>query len=228
MMEKNPKADLWSRIQEQKDFDSQVKAHIENLPQRMPKVDLWNAIENKLEDKSPIIPIWKYGMVAASMAFILALSGIAYLGWEEKNVEPPLVTEVVSETPKPNVNDTKPAIESQSIEEIPEPIKIKESLPEPPQNNEIKRNGMSPVEIPTIAPPELDLTKIIASEVIVPERQEIESAPTLHRVTVSWGLQDKVKLRANFGGVNPESAPIQQLGRADEKRNSIKIKFKKD
>lgn len=49
--EHSPNSDLWSKIQQRKDFDSQVKMHASNLPEKAPKVDLWSSIEKELEQK---------------------------------------------------------------------------------------------------------------------------------------------------------------------------------
>lgn len=227
MKEYSPKPDLWSKIQLQKDFDSQVKAHAANLSEKMPKTDLWSAIENQLDQKTPVVPLWKYGMVAASIGLILALSGIVYLQFGEKDVKPLLITEVNIPSTELETREEKPTAESESVliatEEIkPEKLKTNAS-PKQPANRET---------IVPIALPKLDLARRtiedkVLSELKIPSTPQLEELQTLHKVHISWGFQDKKKLQTTFAPHTPEIIAIQQIGRAEQPKKSIKIYFQK-
>ncbi|PZX50223.1 hypothetical protein [Algoriphagus chordae] len=225
MNEYSPKPDLWSKIQQRRDFDSQVASHARNLPERMPKADLWNSIESELDKKTPVVPLWKYGMAAASIALILAISGIAYLQFGDKDTEAQLITERSPVSTEPIATETIPPIQKESEES--NAIEIKVEQPTAPLRKEVVKNIPTPIEIPTLDLPDLSIENTLISEVIIPKTAEVEVPQTLHKVQISWGFQDKSKLRTTFGAAVPEDISNQQIGRADQTPNSIKIRFKK-
>jgi hypothetical protein len=227
MTEYNPKPDLWSKIQQRKDFDSQVKGHVTNLPGRMPKADLWAGIESELDRKTPVIPLWKYGMSAASIALILALSGIAYLEFGKKDMETPLITEVIPETPELNTTETKVPVETEPAVETSEQIEVEKPKTNATQQKLSNRVSPTAIEIPRLDLPDISIENSLISEVIIPPTSEQEAPETLHKVRISWGIQDKSKLRSTFGSGTPEDISERQIGRADQKPTSIKIRFKK-
>ncbi|MEP4376791.1 MAG: hypothetical protein ABJ333_17205, partial [Algoriphagus sp.] len=146
--EHSPKSDLWSKIQAQKDFDAQVKAHASNLPLKEPKADLWSAIESELDQKTPVIPLWKYGVVAASLVLILAISGIAYLEVGTKDMREPVITEKITTTPElPTSKESKDTGDNSTT--VPQ---IQSQLAENhiPQNQPIKKETIAPVGIPKL------------------------------------------------------------------------------
>ncbi|MEB2781632.1 hypothetical protein U3A58_14640 [Algoriphagus sp. C2-6-M1] len=221
------KPDLWSKIQQRKDFDSQVKEHAQNLPESMPKMDLWNAIEHELDRKTPVIPLWKYGRVAASVGLILVLSGIAYLQFGEKDVGTQMVTEVDVQIPEVNLLDQQTKIQPESSVE-----KFKQIEPDNPKPNIIQkklsdRETTDPIVFPKLDLPDLDTKNKFVSKLIIAHSLEAEEPETLHKVRISWGIQEKSKIRTTFGASDPEQITFQQTGRADPSKNSIKIKFQK-
>ncbi len=223
----NPKPDLWSKIKQRKDFDLQVKEHVPHLPVKMPKADLWNAIEIELDQKSPIIPLWKYGMVAASIALILALSGIAYLQVSEKGTDPPMITEVSMPAAEIETIDKNLGVETE-----PEVVRPEASIPEisktvTSQKKLPQRKKIAPIELPELDLEELTIENTFVSELIIPTKPEVEAPKTLHKVRISWGIQDKSKLRTTFDSGAPEDISERQIGRVDGTSNSIKIIFKK-
>ncbi|MEB2786719.1 hypothetical protein [Algoriphagus persicinus] len=226
-MKYSPKPDLWSKIQQRKDFDSQVKEHAQNLPESTPKMDLWNAIERELDRKTPLIPLWKYGMVAASIGLILVLSGIAYLQFGEKDVGTQMVTEVNVQIPEVNLLDQQTTIQPESSVE-----KFKQIEPDNPKPNIIQkklsdRETTDPIVFPKLDLPDLDTKNMFVSKLIITPSLEAEEPETLHKVRISWGIQEKSKIRTTFGASDPEQITFQQTGRADLSKNSIKIKFQK-
>lgn len=227
MKEYNPKPDLWSKIQQRKAFDLQVKEHVSNLPEKMPKADLWTAIERELDQKKPVIPLWKYGMVAASIGLILALSGIAYLQFGQEKVEKELVTEVIKEIPELNATDITFPVETEPALVKPEQIEVEKLYTNDPQQKVVNRISPDYIKIPTLKSPVITINNSLISEVIIPPTSEQEAPQTLHKVKISWGFQNKSKLRTTFGVSDPEYITNQQMGRADQAPSSIKIKFKK-
>ncbi len=227
MKKHSPNPDLWSKIQQQKDFDSQVKMHASNLPQRMPKADLWNAIEKELDQKKPIIPLWKYVAVAASLAFILMLSGLAFWQVGDNKTDNQLITEIVlpvEETLKPE-NNSPVQLES-TTEEIKKTKAnaLKEETPEKPK---IKRSNLEPLELPEIERTGGSLENTLISELILPPKQEKLAQETFHKVQISWGLKEKIKVRTQFASRETDPLLNQQVSRIEPSKNSIKIKFQK-
>lgn len=223
----NPKPNLWTKIQQQKDFDVQVKMHAVNLPTRMPKADLWSSIESELDRKTPVVPLWKYGMAAASITLILALSGIAYLEFGEKDVVTPLTTEITVKTPEQNTSKKSEPVEIKSKEETPTEIEAKESIKNVPEQKVTNKISPVTIEIPTLDSPEIDIETSLISGVIIPPSPEKRKPQTLHKVRISWGMQEKSKLQTKFGSSTPEGISNQQLGLANQTKNSIKINFQK-
>ncbi|WP_339757891.1 hypothetical protein [Algoriphagus aquimarinus] len=226
MNEFSPKPDLWSKIQLRKDFDSQVKNHAANLPERMPKADLWNAIGSELDRKTPV-PLWKYGTATASTALILALSGLAYLEFGKKDVETPLITKAAVETPDLNNTDINPLIKVDPASMNLELIEVEKPNTPTSQLTEPTRITPAPIEIPALDLPDLTIENTLISEIIIPPVPEQAAPQTLHKVQISWGFQDKKKLRTSFGSGALEDITERQIGRVDETSNSIKINFKK-
>lgn len=227
MKEYNPKPDLWSKIQQRKDFDFQVKEHAQNLPEKMPKADLWSAVEREMDQKKPVIPLWKYGMAAASIGLILTLAGIAYLQFGKKKVEKQLVTEVIMEIPELDTTDITFPVETEPALVKPGQIEVKKLYTNDPQQKVINRISPDYIKIPALKSPVITINNSLISEVIIPPTPEQEAPQTLHKVKISWGFQDKSKLRTIFGASDPENITNQQMGRADQAPSSIKIKFKK-
>lgn len=223
----NPKPDLWSKIQQRKDFDSQVKEHVPNLPVKMPKADLWDSIESKLDQKTPVIPLWKYGMAAASIALILALLSIAYLEFGGKDAVTPLTTEVTVKTPELNTTAKTEPTETKSAVETPTQIEAQESITNVPEQKVTNRISPITIETPTLDLPDFSVETNLITEVIIPPAPDKDAPQTLHKVRISWGMQEKSKLQTKFGSSTPEDISNQQLGLANQPKNSIKINFHK-
>ncbi len=227
MKEYNPKPDLWSKIQQRKDFDLQVKEHVPNLPEKMPKADLWSTVEKELDQKKPVIPLWKYGMAAACIGLILVLSRIAYLDFGDKDVKPQIITEINAPSTELAMPDQKPDTETISALVVTEEIK-----PEEPRTNASPKRAADRETIAPIEPPKLDLANwnidnTVVSKLKSPSIPDREEPQTLHKVQISWGFKDKKKIQTTFGSRNPENIAPQQMGRSDLPKNSIKINFQK-
>lgn len=227
MKEFNPKPDLWSKIQQRKSFDSQVKNHVPNLPERLPKADLWNSIESELDQKAPVVLLWRYAIAAASIALIFALSGIVYLEFDPKEVKTLLTTKISTHFTEPNALEEAKSKETKPAIEITDQIESKKIVTSSPQSNTTKREVIAPIDVPKTNLTDLSFENSIVSVLIIPETPEIQTATTQHKVRISWGIQDKGKLRTTFGAGAPEEISDQYIGRADQSPNSIKIRFKK-
>lgn len=225
--EHSPNSDLWSKIQQRKDFDSQVKMHASNLPEKAPKVDLWSSIEKELEQKTPVVPLWKYGMAAASIALILALCGISYLEFGRKDAVTPLTTEVSVKNPELNTASKIGTDETKSAVETPSQIEAEKSNTNVSEQKVNDRISPVTIELPTLDLPEIRIETSLISEVIIPPVPVREAPQTLHKVRISWGMQEKSKLQTKFGSSTPEDISNQQLGLANQPKNSIKINFHK-
>lgn len=223
MKEYSPKPDLWSKIQEKKDFDIQVKAHVPNLPQRMPKAGLWDAIEQELDRKKPVVPLWKYGMVAASIALIVALSGIVYLQFGEKVTQTELITEV--DPPSAEIRVPQNEETEEVVPTFNPPAKTADNKP---QEVRVNREPAAAIEITPLEINDLTIENTLISEVIIPPAPDVLPPETYHKVQISWGFQERTKLKATFGSQSPESITNSQTSRANSSNNSIKIKFQKE
>lgn len=227
MKEFSPKPDLWSKIQQRKDFDSQVKGHVTNLPERMPKADLWAGIESEFDRKTPVIPLWKYRMAAASIALILAISGIAYLQFGEKTQDTQLITEVKTRVPEIIIPEVAPSIDSELEKEKSEQVEVEKPKTNATQQKLSNRVSPTAIEIPRLDLPDISIENSLISEVITPPSTEQEAQKTLHKVRISWGIQEKSKLHTKFGSNTPDDISNQQLGFANQPKNSIKVNFHK-
>lgn len=217
----NPKLDLWTKIQQQKDFDAQVKMHAANLPERMPKADLWSNIESELDRKTPVIPLWKYGMAAASIALILALSGIAYLQFGEKEVEQQVVSEVSRSGPELTDVDENKVSEEMSdlgITQRNEPIILKsKKLP-------ISREKTIPIEIEKLDLTELSIENTFIQELKISLAPVQEAPKTLHQVSISWSrIKPRLQVKTQFGQqelVQSTQAAVDPIGQVSIKINN--------
>lgn len=227
MKKYSPKPDLWSKILERKEFDSQVKDHVTNLPVKMPKADLWEAIEKELDQKTPIIPLWKYGMAAAAIALIFALTGIAYFEFGEKEVETKLITKVSLPSTEIETIETNPEAETKPEDLKTEVIKPETPIVSKPRQSSPQSETITPIEPPELNLADLSIENTFVSELIIPPAPEVEVPQTLHKVRISWGMQEKSKLQTKFGSSSPEDISNQQLGLANQPKNSIKINFHK-
>ncbi|MDR7132177.1 hypothetical protein J2X69_004544 [Algoriphagus sp. 4150] len=223
----SPKQDLWSKIQQRKDFDLQVKEHVANLPERMPKADLWNTIESELDHKTPVVALWKYRLAAASIALILALSGIAYLEFGYKDVKPQLITEVNAPSHEFIIPDKKPVTEAESTLNATIESQLGKTRTNASPKQPVKRETIAVIELPKLDLEDLVIENTVVSELKTPSIPEPEELQTLHKVKISWGFQDNKKLQTTFGSRNPENIDNQQIGRSEQPKNSIKINFQK-
>ena len=224
MKEYSPKPDLWSKIQQRKDFDSQVKEHIPNLPVKMPKADLWDAIEKELDQKTPIIPLWKYGMAAAAIALILAFSGIAYFELGEKEEETPLITEVSLPPTEIETIDTNPKAETESENLKPDLIKAETPILSKPRQSSTQRETITPIETQELNLSDLSIENTFVSELIIPPAAEVEPPKTLHQVTISWSkIKPKMQITTGFGRQDPELNQKQQASTDQKAQVTIDI-----
>ncbi|WP_057939336.1 hypothetical protein [Algoriphagus resistens] len=218
MKEYNPKPDLWSKIQQRKNFDVQVREHLPNLPKKMPKADLWTAIERELDQKKPVIPLWKYGMVAASIGLILMCVGIAYLEFGETDVKPQMITGENTPPAEHIMPEEKPFTKTGSALNATE-----ETQTENPDTNASIKKPESRETIPLIKLPRRDLADLsientYASKLIIPPTTEHETPKTLHQVSISWSkIKPGLQLKTPFGRQESElgqKASIDQVGQA--------------
>lgn len=227
MKEYSPKSDLWSKIQQRRDFDSQVKTHVQSLPAKMPKADLWLAIESELDQKTPLIPIWKYGVAAASIALIITISSISYLQFREKEVATQVITELTVPNTQLNTIDENVVTAIEPALMIPQQIEQESAKSNTYQTQAINRETQAPINVPQVDLATLSIQNTFVSELIIPPTPELKPLKTLHEVRISWGITGKNKLRTIFGAGTPEEINDQQISRAELTPNSIKIKFKK-
>lgn len=218
----NPKPDLWSKIQQRKDFDLQVKEHVPNLPVKMPKADLWDSIESELDQKTPLIPLWKYGIAAASIALILALSGIAYLQFDEKEAKTPLVTEV-------SIPSTKLETIDKNLEGEPEALKTEVIKPETPlpatsRKTSPQRETIAPIELPELNLEDLNIKNTFVSDLIIPPTTVAEAPKTLHQVSISWSkIKPKMQITTGFGRKESELSQKQQASSEQKAHVTLEI-----
>jgi hypothetical protein len=233
MKQYKPKSDLWGKIENRRSFESQLNDLTKKLPIKEPIGDLWNQIEKELDQKPKILPIWIYISIAASIVLILSLGAIFYL---QSTSEIP-IQDLISENSITNETTNESRLKSIDVEngdsvEIPkleeEPIDQKVLILPVETKKQTKRVVTNPITIskPSITTINQDL--IVVSDANIIQSQPLERSKTLHKVTISWGLNEKTKLRTQFGPNYSDPAFNQQLGRASENKNSIKIKFNKE
>ncbi|WP_296699182.1 hypothetical protein [Algoriphagus sp.] len=226
MKDLTPKSDLWSKIESRRDFESQLNDLSKKLPLREPKIDLWDQIERQLDQEQKVFPIWRYLSIAVSFVLIMAFGAIIYNNITSEKTDLDLVSET-STTEANSFDKTKELVESTEEEELFNAEKAEIQSSEKIRN-ESNRTLSKPVMVPKkpILFPKQDLKLISEAGVIL--NQPTEKPQTLHKVTISWGLNEKKKIRTQFGTNYSDPNLPQQLGRASESKNSIKIKFNKE
>jgi len=227
MKEYSPKPDLWSKIQQRMDFDQQVQNHVPNLPERLPKVALWDAIERELDQRRPIVPIWRFAKVAASIALIVALSITAYLELRVTSSNPMPLSEEMFNPPTLNSIGEEHKVQTERTETLMDEKLVPEDIPETFQPKAIIKKRIDPIETAKLILPNLTIEEVLVSELIVPSIPLPEAPKTLHQVQISWVIQDKSKLRTTFGAGIPKDVINQQIGQANQSAGAIQIKFEK-
>ncbi|MEN2283598.1 hypothetical protein AAGF08_15755 [Algoriphagus sp. SE2] len=228
MKELNPKSDLWSKIESRRDFENQLDGLVKKLPTKEPKTNLWDQIDLKLDQEKRVFPIWTYVSIAVSIVLIMAFGVTLY------NVnKAPIKTETnlisVNSIPKKNIsNEPEEELATTSTNE--ELKKIEETTNEFSKevNKGSKRILLEPITVPNkpFLLPKQELKLISESNIILNNPKG--KAVTMHKVSISWGLNEKKKIRTQFGSTYPDPSLTQQLGRASKNQNSIKIKFNKE
>lgn len=232
MKKPNLDRDLWSKIQDRKIFDSQVKMHLPNLPKREPKIDLWESIEEQLDSKKPVvIPIWGYGLVAASLALVLSVSAFLFFQRDSNNSDYDLLTDVQVEIPKSNPSDQKSdsepklLVETETSLEVIQPIEKKKTSPEKTikESPRVKES----VKIPEIDFPELDLSlPSTLAENFQGTLGKEEERETLHQVSISWNkLKPRMKILTGFGKQKLDLGDQQQAS-VNQPKSQLTIEIK--
>ncbi|SIO12762.1 hypothetical protein [Algoriphagus halophilus] len=224
MKEFNPNPDLWSRIQTRKEFDNQLQGLITELPERSPKAELWSNIENILDQQEAPIPIWKYLSIAAAIILIVSFSGIYFMNQNSTTINPQDQVAINSDD-----LDLAPSVEKEIIlEKKNSPEELQKDAPIPLEDNiEKKRQDVSvPKKVDKPAITEIKNNGLEASSLIIPERSLPQKAPSYHQVTIAWEIQEKIKIRTQFGK-RPEIGIHQQIGKAEPSKRTIQIDFKR-
>ncbi|MBN3584522.1 hypothetical protein JYB64_19175 [Algoriphagus aestuarii] len=227
MKEREPKSDLWSRIEKRKDFESQLNDLIKTLPTKDPTINLWKQIEAQLDEEKQIFPIWRYVSVAVSIVLILAFGAIFFDQLSSKKAPQEMVTE--NSTPKAFQSDLsdkeEKLIHSEPTEELVSTEKEDLLLSEEIQK-ESTRAFIKPVKVPNKPLTFIEQKMKLVSDTTIALSLPSEKPKSLHKVTISWGLNEKTKLKTKLGSTFSDPAFNQQFGRTNE--NSIIIKLKKE
>ncbi|WP_373400126.1 hypothetical protein V8V91_11245 [Algoriphagus halophilus] len=224
MKEFNPNPDLWSRIQNRKEFDNQLQGLITELPERSPKAELWSNIENILDQQEAPMPIWKYLSIAAAVLLIVSFSGVYFMNQNSTSLKPQDQVAINTDD-----LDLAPSLEKEIVlEKNNNPEEFQKEAPIPFVNNiEKKRQDVSvPKKVDKPAITEIKNNGLQASSLIIPERSLPQKAPSYHQVTIAWEIQEKIKIRTQFGK-RPETSIDQQIGKAAPSKRTIQIDFKR-
>lgn len=232
MKKPNLDHDLWSKIQDRKNFDYQVKMHLPNLPKREPKIDLWKSIEEELDSKKPVvIPIWRYGLMAASLALVLSVSAILFFQLDTKNSDSDLITDVQVEIPKSNPNDQKSDTEPMLPVEIDSSPEIIQSIEKAETSPEItikeSHRDRDSIRVPEIDLPDLEFSlPSTLAENFQDDLEKEEERKTLHQVSISWNkLKPRMKILTGFGKQNLDLGNQQQAS-ANQSKGQLTIEIK--
>lgn len=217
MKEYNPKPDLWSKIQQRKDFDLQVKEHVSNLPEKMPKADLWSAVERELDQKKPVIPLWKYGMVAASIGLILTLAGIAYLEFGETDVKHQMVAGENTPSTELIMPEEKPITETELALNTTEETQLEKPNTNISPKHPVSRETIAPIKLPKLDLADLTIENTYVMELIIPPATAHETPKTLHQVSISWSkIKPGIQLKTPFGRQESELGQKASIDQASQ------------
>lgn len=225
MKEFNPNPDLWSKIQNRKEFENQLHGLLTELPERSPKAELWSNIENILDHQEAPTPIWKYLSVAAAVLLIISFSGIYVLNQNAITTNPQGQVAVNSDELVSNpAEEQNIALEKTIVAE-----NIKKDVPIPLVDNIEKRRQK--VSLPKkVEKPEITQIRnngLQASSLMIPEKSLPPKVPSYHQVTIAWEIQEKIKIRTQFGK-RPETTINQQIGKVEPSKRAIQIDFKRE
>lgn len=226
LKEHSPRDNAWSKIQEEKGFETQLHRHLHGLPVMEPKADTWTGIQQKMEKKKRIA-FFRPLLVAAGLA------GILWFGYFLSNAN--LEINQMRENPDQFISDLSEAIQKnpeQSSEEV-NSIKEKEQGSKPStivlEKKSVNRITEKPIliskewltEAPMPSTRQMDLNK--KGQFIPPVDAKNES---FHQVTISWGMNEKKKFRIGQPKENLILTQDQLVGRETTIKKNQLLNFK--
>jgi hypothetical protein len=225
--EHEPRSNSWEKLMQKKDFDSQLRKNLNELPSFSPSDFAWERIEDKLNGQKRVFP-WETFLIAASLAGFFLIAFFLLRQETVKIDSPNPTSQAIQERQIPE-KSIQPARLDRPENETTQ-IKEKESLP----NGEIKKqrindNGLAVSNRPPISVQNMPISKELKldrREKYAPVTEASEE--TYHSVAISWEL-DKIKfqVKTNFGAKDPlflestgnEKSDLQARIRLQRKNN---------
>lgn len=217
----SPKEDSWNKILQKQDFESQLKQNLKKLPEFEPAPFAWGAIEEKLEKKKRAV-VWRPFLIAASLTGLFLLAFYLIRQGAVISDEQDMPQEILTEAPVIKLEETNPGSTSEEI--IPSKT---ETQPKPNSKKTPNRQSFEPIKVPNttlafsqdleVNPPDLQPRNPIESIAVAPNE-------SYHRVAISWGLKEKVKLK--LGAQSNDWLERSESLRAQEKSKPAKNPLK--
>ncbi|AWW31260.1 hypothetical protein DN752_14635 [Echinicola strongylocentroti] len=202
--EHHPNQGSWEALTSKLDMESQLKRETENLPSIGPSKDIWPAITSELDRRRPAPWWWTAG--AAVMAGIGLLLAINLLDATNEFHREYLVTTVspwqtpssikLPEKPKPlpskQLPKTVTSIAKTTVKRAPEQPVILED------------NNLPLLQIPWLEEPYSASGSIAVSAETKTDQDTVKATPSFHEVTISWGINDRIKLKTDYETKTPQ------------------------
>ncbi|MBD8489857.1 hypothetical protein IFO69_13950 [Echinicola sp. CAU 1574] len=217
-----PNDELWRDLERSKALDNQLARELKNLPLSTPKGNLWLGIEAEMDQESSKGYYWW------SAAAILLLMSFGYLLWGLLSNETPvnernyLLTntysnlDIVMSPPKKEeikeeiaVNE-KPFINQHQGDW--QKVKVEEEL------------ALEEVDVPVLLLPELEP---LVPQIVSISEQMIAKNQSFHEVAISWGLNDKIKIRTAFSDKNEALQNQEKLQQVRNPSGKLVLKLSK-
>ncbi|WP_200975715.1 hypothetical protein [Echinicola sp. 20G] len=208
-----PNDELWGDLERSKSLDSQLARELKNLPLSTPKGNLWQGIEAEMDQESSKGYYWW------SAAAILLLMSFGYLLWGLLRNETPV-----------NERDYLLTNTYSNLDIVMSPPKMIEAKEEIAVNEKpfiTQHQGdlkKVKVEEGALALEEVDVPELLLPDLesLVPQvaslsEQKIAANQSFHEVAISWGLNDKIKIRTAFSDKNEA---VQNQEKLQQVRNS--------
>lgn len=223
--EYQPNKDLWDKLESERSLDKQLSRELPHLPLNAPKQEAWKGIEEALDNQRLVLSYWR-GAAAIFMAMVTAYVLFMAVKTDSSLYEQEyLLTNTYSkiEIPweVPEINEQETAIAR--------PVQEKE-IQEVPNESFIAQDNIALDEIEV---PELSMPVFIAEE-SMNVLEELAQSPvekigeqSFHEVTVSWGINDKIKINTAYSAKNKLVDTERELSKAKRNPGKFVLRFSK-
>ncbi|WP_215225155.1 hypothetical protein [Echinicola shivajiensis] len=221
--EYQPNKNFWDKLESERSLEKQLSRELRHLPLTAPKQEAWQGIEEVLDNHRSVLYYWKGAaaiFIAMVIAYLLFMAVETDSSFHEQEY---LLTNTYS---KIEIPWEVPEISEQEIAEA-RPVQ-KKVVQEIPNESFIPKDNIALDEIEV---PELSMPVFIMGE-SVNAPKELAHAPvekrdekSFHEVTVSWGINDKIKINTAYSAKNKLMDTESELSKAKRSPGKFVLRF---